>query len=325
MGRQKPDTGQQNTAVQLSLWSDISGGAFSPPVGAPYPGGIGPDSSVALAIHWFAQYMASDSYSRETIRSYLRSLALFARYVGAARPISEIEKAHIRGFLDWLQKRSKTSAKTVELRGTAVRAFFAALQEEGVLQHNPARDVYPPRGSPPLPEILFQQEVERLRQTAARLAEEGKPRPYLVLILALEMGLRLGEIARLTRADIDLSNPYRPVVHVRYKAERHRHKSRALVGPPELAAVYRQHLEGVEGERLFPVTQRALEYEIEELGHLARLPRKLTARTLRWTWAVRKVREGTDEDRLRRLMGLSPVAWQQVKATLIRLASPPIG
>ncbi|HIC94535.1 MAG TPA: hypothetical protein EYP09_09855 [Anaerolineae bacterium] len=311
--------------VQLPLWQHIPEGALSPPVGAPYPGEVGPQSSLALAIHWFAQYLRTQDYSDQTVRSYLTGLSLFAQYVGSARPLSEIEKAHVRGFLDWLRSRRETAAKTVELRGTALRAFFAALQKEGALPHNPAQDIYPPRGATPLPEILFDQEVEELRQTAARLAEEGKPRPYLVLILALEMGLRLGEIARLTRADIDLSNPYRPVVHVRYKNRRHRHKARALTGPPELTAIYRKYLETIEGDRLFPVTPRTLEYEIENLGRQARLLRRLTARTLRWTWAVRKVREGTDKEKLRRLMGLSPVAWQEVSKMLTLLASPPLG
>ena len=310
---------------QLSLWSHTPEGALSPPVGAPYPEEIGPESSIALAIHWFAQHLHTQGYSEETIRSYLVSLSLFARYVGPHRKLAEIKKAHARGFLDWLRSRRRTATKTIELRGTALRAFFAALQKEGVLDHNPVQDIYPPRGATPLPEILFAEEVEKVRRAAARLAEEGKPRPYLVLILALEMGLRLGEITRLTRADIDLSNPYRPVVHVRYKAERHRHKTRALTGPPELAVVYREYLEGIEGEKLFPVTQRALEYEIEELGRQAGLPRKLTARTLRWTWAVRRVREGTDGEKLRRLMGLSPMAWRETARILASLASPPLG
>ena len=286
--------------IQLSLWSHTPEGALSPPVGAPYPEEIGPESSIALAIHWFAQHLHTQGYSEETIRSYLVSLSLFARYVGPHRKLAEIKKAHARGFLDWLRSRRKTATKTIELRGTALRAFFAALQKEGVLDHNPVQDIYPPRGATPLPEILFAEEVEKVRRAAARLAEEGKPRPYLVLIMALE-------------------------VHVRYKAERHRHKTRALTGPPELAAVYREYLEGIEGERLFPVTQRALEYEIEELGKQAGLPRKLTARTLRWTWAVRRVREGTDGEKLRRLMGLSPMAWRETARILASLASPPLG
>ena len=319
------------------MWKRVPDGTLSPPLVVPFPGSIHADSTLATAIHWFAEHLYSTGYSEETARSYLTAIALFAHYAGARWKLSEIEKAHISGFLDWIRKRrgrGKTSTKTIEIRGTAVRCFFAALVKEGVLKHNPAKDVYPPRAQPPWPEVLFDKDVDQLYQTAARLIREEPPktRPYLLLTLALGMGLRLGEIERLTIADVDLSDPYRPVVHVRYETRIHKHKIRALVAPPDFTTIYHQHLETlglspvetINDAKLFPVTQRWLEYEIRKMGELAGLPRKLTARTLRWTWAVRKVKRGVSGERLRRLMGLSPIGFEQVKETLAQLASPPL-
>jgi len=36
------------------------------------------------------------------------------------------------------------------------------------------------------------------------------------------------------------------------------------------------------------------------------------------------VREGTDEEKLRKLMGLSPMAWRETARILALLASPPL-
>jgi hypothetical protein len=58
-------------------------------------------------------------------------------------------------------------------------------------------------------------------------------------------------------------------------------------------------------------TPRNLEYVLHNVTILAGLRHKLTFEMLRWTSAVRSLQGGMDDDRLRRRLGLSHMAWRR--------------
>jgi len=186
--------------------------------------------------------------------------------VGSGTSIGEIAPAQVKNFISW-QKGGGIAAKTVEIRGIAVRAFFSALCEDGVLKENPAANCYPPKASLPPPEILYQNEAEALLRTARQRAQEHAT-GLLSLMLMMGMGLRLGEVLSPQPSHIDTSRePY--VVHIRYAEERHRHERRALKAldafPEAYHAYLRQHPASPE-EGLIHLSPRGIQYILKALG-----------------------------------------------------------
>jgi site-specific recombinase XerD len=75
--------------------------------------------------------------------------------------------------------------------------------------------------------------------------------------------------------------------------------------------------------KLFPCTARNLEYVLDEASKRAGLtPRRVSFEALRYTCAVRDLREGMDEDALRRKLGLSHITWADTLEKLKKLTAP---
>jgi integrase len=106
----------------------------------------------------------------------------------------------------WTAKRPHESASTQRIRIDTVRQFARFLVRQGIPAYVPevtvARNQFTPR-------ILTREEVRHLLQASDRLPRDGRApwRHYVmpeVFRLLYGCGLRLGEILRLTGADVDL-------------------------------------------------------------------------------------------------------------------------
>jgi len=288
------------------------------------------ESSLGLALHWFEQEMQRLGMAANTRKTYAKAVSLLVRYLGPSRKLCQVAPDDLRRFQAWVEERAR-SPKTAELKLTAVRRFFAALYEAGILPVNVAADMYPAKAASPLPVVLHPAQADTVRRIVAGWAtrnDDPDVLPALLVTLLLDMGLRIGEAERLHVDDIDLSNPLRPVVHVRYSERRHRAKQRALVGPPALADLidrYLRHHPLPEGEeRLLPWSRRQLQYVVTKVGEAAGLRRPLTPGALRWTCALEQLRAGVDPETLRQRLGLSALGWKDAEVKLRALARQPL-
>ncbi len=291
---------------------------------------LGAESSLGLALHWFEQEMQRLGMAENTRKTYAKAVSLLIRYLGVSRKLSQVTGDDLRRFQAWVEERANCP-KTAELKLTAVRRFFRALNEAGILPVNVAADMYPAKASSPLPVVLNRAQADEIRQVVAGWAtrsDDPDVMPALLVTLMLDMGLRIGEVERLHLDDIDLSNPLRPIVHIRYSEKRHRAKQRALIAPPALADLidrYLRHHPLPEGEgRLLPWSRRQLQYVVTRVGKAAGLRRPLTPNTLRWTYALDQFQAGIDSETLRQRLGLSELGWKDVETRLKALARRPL-
>ncbi len=321
-------------AQQLSLFppgrrTDM-GGRWTVPI-AWVPGEpLRAESSLGLALHWFVQEMQRLGMAENTCKTYAKAVSLLVRYLGVSRKLSQVTADDLRRFQAWVEERAR-SAKTAEVKLTAVRRFFRSLHEAGILPVNVAADMYPAKAASPLPVVLYPAQVDAVRRTVAEWAtrpENPDVLPALLITLLLDMGLRIGEAERLHVDDVDLSNSLHPVVHIRYSQKRHRAKQRSLIGPPALVDLigrYLRHHPLPEGEEhLFPYSRRHLQYVVEKAGRAAGLRRPLTPSTLRWTYALDQFQTGVDPETLRQRLGLSALGWKDVETKLRTLARRPL-
>lgn len=142
--------------------------------------------------------------SEHTVRAYandLRSYLDWARRVGAD-PL-HLDVRTFRRYLSELNA-ARYATTTVSRRLSSVRGFFTYLNEEGVLDTNPAAAVSSPKKRRTLPRKTSDADVEALLS----VCDVGEPvgmRDQAFLEILYATGARISEAAGLSLADVDLA------------------------------------------------------------------------------------------------------------------------
>lgn len=285
------------------------------------------DSSLADAVLAFDEYMLRKGFSENTIKAFRNDLKIVQQFLGETSQLHQVTTEHLNEFLEWLQHGRGTpcSAKTLARRITTLKVFFGWLHGVGVIGTDPAEPILQQPARPPLPLILRDEEINRLVRTAQNyLWDRLKPdaRPYLLINLLLQTGMKKAECARLLVSQIDTSHPNNIELTIYYPEEANAHKNRTIGLHSSITSVLTQYLEQYKPENyLFECTPRNLEYVLDEVGKKAGITRlQIGFETLRWTCAVRDYRMGMPEERLRQKLGLSKISWRETREKIFQLA-----
>ena len=288
-------------------------------------------SNLRHANTWFGLHLASLKYSPNTIESYTTSVELLARLLGDSYALEGIGAKQLQCFLHWLAERDgKAPVKTLALRVTGLRKFFETLVARGVLGSNPAEDLYAPLGEVPLPEVLTPVEEARLRELAWSTYHSQRhpdPRPLFLTMLTLDLGLRRGELETLTRSQVEIGQP-QVTIRIHYRERRHRYKNRTLPTPPQFREVYRDYLHQYPpaaenrpadfpriDDKVLTASRRTLHRVVERLGAKIGAAARVTPMVMRWTRALHWYNELPPQE-VQRLLGLSPIGWQDAERVL---------
>jgi site-specific recombinase XerD len=307
----------------LPLFSTIPGDQVRPRQGV---GRLRSSSSMSAAIRAWAEALASAERSEHTIKAFTGDLRLLAKFVGPGQSIGAIGTHDLRNFLEWMtdHRGVPCSPKTYSRRVTSIKAFFRWLSEAGVLDADPAAAVPQQTVLSPLPEVLTSAEVARVLETAdaARKGANPDARPYTLLALLLETGVKKGECLAIHPNHVHLNAPEGPILFVRYGDTRKRYKERKLALSASWIEAYQEYrIQYEPHERLFPWSPRRLEYLLEEIGQTAGLTKHLSFDMCRWTAALMETHAGASRDEIRQKLGLSKIQWREVGAKLDRLAA----
>jgi integrase/recombinase XerD len=203
-------------------------------------------SSLAAAIALFYGHMIRQGFSDNTLKAFQADLRLFAKYTGSNRAIGSIGQADLEEFLTWMRagRGVPCSPKTYARRMTTLKVFFGWLAEAEILPSDPAAALVHEHPTTPLPEILYDDQVNALIRTTRDLLWAPKPdaRPYLLVSLILQTGIKKSECMEIRLEHIDFSNPQAAVLYVRYADARRTHKERKLALGPSFTPVCRQYL-----------------------------------------------------------------------------------
>src|SRR5437588_11593699 len=127
-------------------------------------------SSLSACIIPYQQDLKLRGKSDYTVTCFLSDLKMFSDFVGRDTPVGRITKEQLT---DWLMKlkfgtRGQAPApKPMARRVTFLKNFFSWLAHENIIRDDPSASIALERPLPPLPELLFEDEVQRLRDASA--------------------------------------------------------------------------------------------------------------------------------------------------------------
>ncbi len=318
-----------STVLQENLFSHAPAIIAAPPDPAetPYPplvrtNPLTDQSSLAACALPYQQELTLRGKSNYTVTCFLSDLKMLTEFIGADTPVGRIGKEHLT---DWLMKlkfgvKNHTPApKTMARRVTFLKNFFSWLAGAGVIREDPAASLVLERPLPPLPELLYDDEVQRLLAAA-----EADVRCQCLVQLILFAGLKKEEVMGLKLNHVDLSDPQSPSITIHFPAATNKqHRERRLALPPEFSVIYHAYVERYQPrEAVFDCTDRNLNYILARAVKAAGINKRVTLQILRDTFAVRQLKSGAPPEVLREKLGLSDEAWMESREKYRRLAFP---
>lgn len=313
---------QSNLFGVSTMTADAPDVEESPAPPLPRADGLTDQSSLAACALPYRQELALRGKSNYTITCFLSDLKMFSDFAGPDTPVGRINKEFL---VDWLMKlkfgtNGQTPApKTMARRVTFLKNFFSWLAREGVLREDPSATLTLERPMPPLPELLLDEEIQRLLEKAGE-----DPRCQTLVYLVLYAGLKKEEVMALQVHHVDLSDERTPLITVHFAASAGKqHRERRLALPPEFSTIFRRYQELYHvKESVFSCTDRNLNYILARAVQAAGIQKRVTLQLLRDTFAVQQLLSGTSMDALREKLGLSDEAWLESREKYRRLAFP---
>ena len=250
--------------------------------------------------------------ARNTLLAYRRDLE------GASEALGCLAEAGTEDLRRLGEEWASLSSSTVARKISALRGFFAFLEDEALREDNPSSVLARPSLRRPLPRILSREEVEALFHVAESNAAGDYPSAAHVRMLALVellygSGLRATELVSLPRNAIQ---PDRPFLILKGKGGRERLvpiSDRARTAVARWAGRVPAH-----SRWLFPSGKSCLSRVrlfqlLRELGGAAGIaPERISPHVLRHAFATHLLSGGADLRALQTMLGHADIGTTQI-------------
>lgn len=229
--------------------------------------------------------------TEKTCKEYEKELTYFERWgVKNGLRWSTVEQQDIERYVAELHDAGK-EANTIKKRITAIRQLYAWFIRQGMLNNNPATNVESPKYVRHLPTVADNAALQSYLDKPIRTDDERECHAFVAV--AVESGLRIGEILRLRYTDIDWTNN-RIHVYGKGRKDRYVYFGDETAKYLSLQARYETGLLFKRGEREY---RHLLHYE---LGHDIE---GIHPHMLRHTFATNMVNAGMELQTIALLMG----------------------
>lgn len=265
----------------------------------------------AEALERFEKYLMRRYVERTTPIHYVSDVRQFQKF--CSKPWEQVTEREIAEFVDQSQQSGK-GVSTIRRRLAALKKFFAFCGEESgeTERANPVRpERQSPKGGRRLPRDVGDEIVEQLWMVLT------SPRDQALMAVMWRGGLRIGEVVKLRRGDIQ--PPTTPGQPVRLRVQGKGQKERSAYLSPDAFAVVERLLQEVppgEKEAIFrnwrnqPLTKAGLHYILKEWCEKAGV--NLSAHQLRHTFARQVTEQGMPITSLAKLLGHEHLATTQL-------------
>ena len=287
---------------------------------------IDQQSSIKAALNIWETYLLDQGRSEYTVKSFRGDINLLSRFLPADVIIGDITTNDLNHFIEWLEngrgKNVPCSPKSLARRITTLKSFFRWLAEHGRISTNPAEAILQHSVISPLPEVLTEKEIKQALDAASDFLQAEKPdaRPYALLKLLLETGIKKSECLNLKLAHV-FNESGMDYIFVRYPDQKDRNKERKVPVSVEWMNVYDQYLNQYQpDDAVFPWSPRRLEYILEDIGKAAGIEKHLSFSMCRWNCALMDWQTGMEQDAIRQKLGISKIQWREISLKLKKLS-----
>ncbi|HKZ43908.1 MAG TPA: site-specific integrase [Anaerolineales bacterium] len=290
-------------------------------------GQITSETLLTPAINSWEYYLNDQGKSPHTVKAFMSDIRLLIEYLPPDQTLESITTNDLNNFFDWLEKGRNVpcSPKTLARRITSLKAFFRWLSNAAVIPINPM-DKIPQRSViSPLPEVLTDEEVTAVLNTANQHRWDSKrdARPYTLVSLLLGTGIKKSECLGIHLNHLDLEAPKGPLVFIRYASPSNRYKERKITLPEDWLDAFNEYTAQYEPvDQLFPWSPRRLEYLLEDIGNEANLSKHLSFDMCRWTSSLIDISNNVEPDKIRQKLGISKIQWREISNKLEQLSPP---
>lgn len=280
---------------------------------------------LSQSITQFLEYLQIEKgKSKKTIENYTHYLSRFLNFTKNIS-VSEITPKTIRTYrlhlYTYKNKQAETiSPKTQNYHLIALRAFLKYLQKNDIKSASPEK-IELIKITQNLPEFLEKDEVELLLNLKPDLTKINQIRDIAILHTLFSTGLRVSEIAKLTRENI---SSQRQEMAITGKGGKSR-----VVFLSNLALdwinLYLQQRKDTD-PNLFvnhyqknntsPLTVRSIQRIIKKLAQKAGIVKKVTPHTLRHSFATDLLINGADLRSVQSMLGHSSITTTQIYTNL---------
>ncbi|QQO10346.1 tyrosine-type recombinase/integrase [Breznakiella homolactica] len=258
----------------------------------------------------------SRKYSTQTVKAYIFYNRKFCRTV--KKGPADILPGDISLFLSILDTVENLSSSSMNLAISALNFFYINVLKKDIIHEH-----HRPRNDKRLPSVLSYEEVRDL------LSTERNPKHRLLLMLAYSSGLRVSEVVKIRREQIDVN---RRVIFIRAGKGR---KDRYTVLSERAAAFLNEYFNlfaidewvfpGVSNK--FPISIRTAQRIFEKSLKNAGIYKLASIHSLRHSFATHLLENGTDIKYIQALLGHSSVRTTErythvARKDLLKIQSP---
>lgn len=133
----------------------------------------------------------SVNYYSSTLDNLIKSLI---------KPFNQVETEDLRVYLSEYQKRNNASKQTIDNIRRILSSFFTWLEDEDYILKSPVRRIHKIKTTKQVKETYSDETLERLRDNCKCI------RDLAIIDILSSTGMRVGELVKLNRVDVDFAN-----------------------------------------------------------------------------------------------------------------------
>ncbi len=257
----------------------------------------------------FIQYLISErGVSPHTVDAYNKDIIEFIKFMENLSSDTP-ERRHVEAYMGHLHERGQ-QARSIVRAVSALRSFYNFLLMDGKIKASPLEDIEVPRFKAHIPDVLSEQEIVEL----IHMPEGSKTslRDSTILELLYATGLRVSELVKLSKSDVNLEGGF-----VVTMGKRSKERVVPLGTYSRDAIKLYLDTEKPKGTYLFPnnrggmLSRQAIWKIIKKYS--IRLPRgHVSPHTIRHTFATHLLQGGADLRSVQILLGHEDISTTQI-------------